>query len=433
MALDVTTLKKSFPIFEHPTDTGHRLVYLDSAASSQKPRSVLWAMEAYYEGHNANVHRGVYALAEEATAAYEAARVAVARFIGAPSARSVIFTKNATEGINLVAHSWGRNLPRSGGRSGPGLPRSGGGSGPGLGPGDAILLTEMEHHANLVPWLMLAEERGVELRYLPVDDDGRLDLSDLDRRLDGVRLVGVTAASNVLGTINPVRQIADAAHAVGALVLVDAAQSVPHMPTRVEDLGCDFLVFSGHKMCGPTGIGVLWGREELLESMPAFLGGGEMILDVRLDGWMPNGLPLKFEAGTPPIAEAVGLGAAVAWLDELGMDAVRGHEMALTSYAMTTLADRLGAELHVFGPTDPAERGGVVSFSYKGIHPHDISQVLDQSGVCVRAGHHCAKPLMRRLGVGATARASFYVYNDEADVDVLADALVAASDLFAPA
>jgi cysteine desulfurase/selenocysteine lyase len=411
VALDVTTLKKSFPIFDRP-ELGHPLVYLDSAASSQKPRSVLWAMEAYYEGHNANVHRGVYALAEEATAAYEAARVAVARFIGAPSARSVIFTKNATEGINLVAHSFGRRR---------------------LGPGDAILLTEMEHHANLVPWLMLAEDLGVELRYLPVTDDGRLDLSDLDRRLDGVRLVGVTAASNVLGTINPVRQIADAAHAVGAVVLVDGAQSVPHMPTRVEELGCDFLVFSGHKMCGPTGIGVLWGREELLESMPAFLGGGEMILDVRLDGWLPNGLPLKFEAGTPPIAEAVGLGAAVAFLDELGMDAVREHEMTLTSYALSTLGERLGDDLHVFGPAEPADRGGVMSFTYNGIHPHDISQVLDQSGVCVRAGHHCAKPLMRRLGVGATARASFYVYNDEADVDRLGDALVAASDLFAPA
>jgi cysteine desulfurase/selenocysteine lyase len=416
VALDVSTLKKSFPIFDRPCgvgDTaGHRLVYLDSAASSQKPRSVLWAMEAYYEGHNANVHRGVYALAEEATAAYEAARVAVARFIGAPSARSVIFTKNATEGINLVAHSFARRR---------------------LGPGDAILLTEMEHHANLVPWLMVAEELGVELRYLPVTDDGRLDLSDLDRRLDGVRLVGVTAASNVLGTINPVRQIADAAHAAGAVVLVDGAQSVPHMPTRVEELGCDFLVFSGHKMCGPTGIGVLWGREELLESMPAFLGGGEMILNVRLDGWLPNGLPLKFEAGTPPIAEAVGLGAAVAFLDELGMDAVREHEMTLTSYALSTLAERLGDDFHVFGPADPADRGGVMSFTYNGIHPHDISQVLDQSGVCVRAGHHCAKPLMRRLGVGATARASFYVYNDEADVDSLGDALVAASDLFAPA
>nr|MDQ6947984.1 aminotransferase class V-fold PLP-dependent enzyme [Actinomycetota bacterium] len=245
--------------------------------------------------------------------------------------------------------------------------------------------------------------------------------------------VAVTAASNVLGTINPVRRLADAAHAVGAVVLVDGAQSVPHMPTRVDDLGCDFLVFSGHKMCGPTGIGVLWGREDLLESMPPFLGGGEMILDVRLDGWLPNELPWKFEAGTPPIAEAVGLGAAVAWLDDLGMAAVRAHEVALTAYALTTLADRLGDELRVFGPADPALRGGVVSFAYKGIHPHDLSQVLDQSGVCVRAGHHCAKPLMRRLGVGAAARASFYVYNDETDVDILGDALVAASDLFAPA
>jgi len=411
VALDVTTVRKSFPIFEGD-ETGNRLVYLDSAASSQKPRPVLWAMEDYYEHHHANVHRGVYALAEEATAAFEDSRRAVARFIGAPSSRSVIFTKNATEAINLVAHSFARKR---------------------LGPGDAILLTEMEHHANLVPWLMLAEEKGVELRYLPIDDEGRLDLTDLDRLLDGVALVAVTAASNVLGTINPVRRLADAAHAVGAVVLVDGAQSVPHMPTRVDDLGCDFLVFSGHKMCGPTGIGVLWGREDLLESMPPFLGGGEMILDVRLDGWLPNELPWKFEAGTPPIAEAVGLGAAVAWLDDLGMAAVRAHEVALTSYALTTLADRLGDELRVFGPTDPALRGGVVSFAYKGIHPHDLSQVLDQSGVCVRAGHHCAKPLMRRLGVGSTARASFYVYNDETDVDILGDSLVAASDLFAPA
>ncbi len=425
MALDVTAVRKEFPIFdpapagadpaprsEGRPGPGRRLVFLDSAASSQKPRSVLWAMQDYYEHHHANVHRGVYALAEEATATYEAARSAVARFIGAPSPRGVIFTKNATEAINLVAHSWGRSR----------LPE-----------GKAILLTEMEHHANLVPWLMLAEERGVELRYLRVDDEGYLDLTDLDRLLDGVGLVGVTGASNVLGTLNPIRRLTDAAHAVGAVVLVDGAQLVPHMTTRVADLGCDFLAFSGHKMCGPTGIGVLWGREELLESMPAFLGGGEMIRDVRLDGWLPNELPWKFEAGTPPIAEAVGLGAAVAWLDDLGMDAVREHEVALTSYALATLAERHGDALRVFGPTDPAGRGGVVSFTYNDIHPHDLSQVLDQAGVCVRAGHHCAKPLMRRLGVGATARASFYVYNDEADVDTLSDALVAASDLFAPA
>jgi len=411
MALDVAGIRNEFPILCH-TEAERRLVFLDSAASSQKPRAVLDAMDDYYECHHANVHRGVYALAEEATAAYEAARLAVARFIGAPSPRGVIFTKNATEAINLVAHSFGRARLRA---------------------GDAVLLTEMEHHANLVPWLMLAEERGVELRYLRIDDQGQLDLTDLDRLLDGVRLVAVTAASNVLGTLNPVRRLTDAAHAAGAVVLVDGAQFVPHMTTRVADLGCDFLAFSGHKMCGPTGIGVLWGREDLLDSMPAFLGGGEMIRDVRLDGWSPNDLPWKFEAGTPPIAEAVGLGAAVAWLDNLGMDAVREHEVALTSYALATLAERHGDALQVFGPADPTQRGGVVSFTYNDIHPHDLSQVLDQAGVCVRAGHHCAKPLMRRLGVGATARASFYVYNDEADVDALSDALLAATDLFAPA
>jgi cysteine desulfurase/selenocysteine lyase len=291
----------------------------------------------------------------------------------------------------------------------------------------------MEHHANLVPWLMLAEERGVELRFLPVDSDGRLVLSDLERLLDGVGLVGVTAMSNVLGTLNPVREIADAAHAAGAVVLVDGAQYVPHLPTRVAELGCDFLAFSAHKMCGPTGIGVLWGREELLDAMPAFLGGGEMIRDVRLDGWLPNELPWKFEAGTPPIAEAVGLGAAVDYLNELGMDAVREHEIELTTYALRSLAERHGDDLRVYGPTDPVARGGVVSFTFGGIHPHDLSQVLDQAGVCIRAGHHCAKPLMRRLGVGATARASFYVYNDPSDVDALSEALLSASDLFLPA
>ena len=411
MALDVATVRKDFPIFDRGPDDPP-LVFLDSAASSQKPRSVLWAMEDYYEHHHANVHRGVYALAERATAAYEAARASVARFIGAPSSREVVFTKNATEAINLVAHSWARRR---------------------LGPNDAVLLTEMEHHANLVPWLMLAEESGVELRFLPVDERGQLVLTDLDRLLDGVGLVGITAMSNVLGTLNPVRQIADAAHASGAVVLVDGAQYVPHLPTRVSDLGCDFLAFSSHKMCGPTGIGVLWGREDLLDAMPAFLGGGEMIRDVRLDGWLPNELPWKFEAGTPPIAEAVGLGAAVEYLSALGMDAVREHEIALTAYALRSLSERHGDDLTIFGPSDPEARGGVVSFTYKGIHPHDLSQVLDQAGVCVRAGHHCAKPLMRRLGVGATARASFYVYNDPSEVDALSEALLSASDLFLPA
>jgi cysteine desulfurase / selenocysteine lyase len=409
MKLDVARVKKDFPILDRELD-GHRLVFLDSAASSQKPRAVLDAMDHYYATTHANVHRGVYTIAEEATAAYEGVRGQVARFIGAPSPRGVVFTKNATEAINLVAHSYGRGR---------------------LAPGKAVLLTEMEHHANLVPWLMLREERGVELRFLPVDDDGRLVLDDLDRQLEGVGLVAVTAMSNVLGTLNPVARIAAAAHAAAAVVLVDAAQSVPHAVTDVEALGCDFLAFSAHKMCGPTGIGVLWGREELLEAMPAFLGGGEMIRDVRLDRWIPNDIPWKFEAGTPPIAEAIGLGAAIEYLTELGMDAVREHERALTAHALSTLADRHGDDLRVFGPPDPNERGGVVSFTFRDIHPHDLSQVLDSSGVCIRAGHHCAKPLMRRYGVGATARASFYVYNDEADVQALSDGLVAAAEIFA--
>ena len=410
VTLDVAAVRKDFPILDREV-AGHRLVYLDSAASSQKPRAVLDAMDRYYECSHANVHRGVYTLAESATAAYERARATVARFIGAPSSRGVVFTKNATEAINLVASVWSR----SGGKRG------------------AVLLTEMEHHANLVPWLMLREERGVELRFVPVGDDGRLVLDDLDRLLDGVGLVSLTAMSNVLGTINPVRRIADAAHAAGALVLVDGAQYVAQLPTDVVALGCDFLAFSGHKMCGPTGIGVLWGREEHLERLPAFLGGGEMIRDVRLDGWLPNDIPWKYEAGTPPIAEAIGLAAAVDYLTGLGVDQVRRHEQSVTAYAMATLAERFGADFTVHGPADPHDRGGVLSFAYGGIHPHDLSQVLDSSGICIRAGHHCAKPLMRRLGVGATARASFYLYNDEADVDALVEGLVAASDLFLPA
>jgi cysteine desulfurase/selenocysteine lyase len=408
MTFDVARVKKDFPILDREPG-GHRLVFLDSAASSQKPRAVLDAMDHYYVTTHANVHRGVYAIAEEATAAFESVRDRVARFIGAPSSRGVIFTKNATEAINLVAHSYGRSC---------------------LAPGQAVLLTEMEHHANLVPWLMLREERGTELRFLPIDDDGRLVLDDLDRLLDGVGLVSVTAMSNVLGTLNPIARITEAAHAAGAVVLVDGAQSVPHSITDVVALGCDFLVFSAHKMCGPTGIGVLWGRDDLLAAMPAFLGGGEMIRDVRLDGWTANELPWKFEAGTPPIAEAVGLGAAIDYLDDLGMDAVRAHEVALTAHAMAVLNDRHGDDLRIFGPADPAARGGVLSFTYRDIHPHDLSQVLDSTGVCVRAGHHCAKPLMRRLGVGSTARASFYVYNDEADVDALSDGLLAAAEMF---
>ena len=406
--LDVDAIKKDFPILGREVH-GRRLVYLDSAASSQKPRQVIEAMDRFQEHSYANVHRGVYQVAVEADDAFEAARTAVARFIGAPTDRSVVFTKNVTESINLVAHSWGRAN---------------------LGPGDAVLLTEMEHHANLVPWLMLAEERGVELRYLPVGDDGTLELTDLERLIDGVGLVSVTAMSNVLGTLNPIERLAAAAHAHGALLCVDAAQWVPHLPTDVAAWDADFVGFTGHKLLGPTGIGVLWAREELLEDMPPFLGGGAMIRDVRLDGFTPNEIPWKFEAGTPPITEAVGLHAAVDYLSAIGMEQVRAHEVALTGYALRTLTERFGDDITIHGPAEPAQRGGVLSIAYRDVHPHDLSQVLDQHGVCVRAGHHCAKPLMRRFGVGATARASLYLYNDEADVDALADALDATSSVF---
>ncbi len=405
--LDVERIRKDFPIYD--TFAGKPFVFLDSAASSQKPRAVLDAMTDYYETTHANVHRGVYAIAEHATAMYEGSRSKVASFIGASSSSEIIFAKNVTETLNLVAQSWGRAN---------------------LGPGDAILLTEMEHHANIVPWLMLAEQIGFELRYLGITSDGLLDLSDLDAKLDGVKLVGLTAMSNVLGTLTPVRQIADAAHAAGAVVVVDAAQFTPHLHTNVHQLGADFLGFTGHKMLGPTGIGVLWGKAELLDAMPPFLGGGDMIRDVRLDGFTPNELPWKFEAGTPPIAEAIGLSSAIDELQRYSLDAIRAHEIQVTGYAIKTLGERFGDDFIVHGPLDPTMRGGVLSFAFKGIHPHDISQVLDQSGVCVRAGHHCAKPLMRRLGVGATARASFYVYNNEDDVDALADALVTVADLF---
>jgi cysteine desulfurase/selenocysteine lyase len=408
--LDTAAVKKDFPVLAQ-TVHGNRLVYLDSAASSQHPQAVLDAMDDYYATTHANVHRGVYALAEEADRRYEAARIGVGRFLQAPNPDvEVLFVKNATEAINMVASTWGRANLRQ---------------------GDAVLLTDMEHHANLVPWLMLAEERGLELRWIGLGDDYRLDLSDLDRLVDGVKLVACTTMSNVLGTIPDFARIAEAAHAAGAVVVADAAQSVPHLPTDIAALGCDFLAFSAHKMLGPTGIGVLWGRAELLEAMPPFLGGGGMIRDVRRDGFSPNVLPWKFEAGTPPIAEAVGLAAAVGYLENLGMDRVRAHEVSLVSYALDTLRKRFGDDLRVFGPPAGPDRGGVLSLAYRDVHPHDLSQVLDQAGVCVRAGHHCAKPLMRRLGVPATARASFYVYNDESDVDALADALESAGTLFA--
>jgi cysteine desulfurase/selenocysteine lyase len=410
-ALDPVAVRKDFPIFSEQRPDGRPLVYLDSASSAQKPQSVLDAMDSLYSTSYANVHRGVYQLGAEATERFEGARRTVARFLGAPSERGVIFTKNVTEAMNLVARTWGVAN---------------------LGPGDVVVLTDMEHHANIVPWLMLAEERGIELRWIGLDEDHRLDLSNLEQLCAGAKLVSVTAMSNVLGTITPVRQIADAAHAAGALCMVDGAQWSPHLPTDVIEMGCDLYGFTGHKVLGPTGIGVLWGREDLLESMPAFLGGGEMIRDVRKDGWTPNEIPWKFEAGTPPIAEAVGLAAGIDYLEGLGMDAVRDHEIALTTYALDTLGARLGDAIRIHGPADPAARGGVLSFELDGVHPHDVSQLLDERGVCVRAGHHCAKPLMRVLGVGATARASLYVYNDTTDVDALADALVATREFFAP-
>ena len=408
--LEVTALRKEFPLLQQESH-GKRLVYLDSASSSQRPRAVLDAMDHYYETTHANVHRGVYAIAEEATRQFEMARKATGRFINAPRPDvEIVFTKNATEALNLVAHSYGRHL----------LPK-----------GKAILLTELEHHANIVPWLMLAAERGVELRYIPVGEDYRLDLSDLDRLVDGVGLVGISSMSNVLGTINDLAPVLEAAHAAGAVVVVDASQLVPHRSLDVRALGVDFLAFTGHKMLGPTGIGVLWGREDLLDAMPPFLGGGEMIRDVRLDGFTPNELPWKFEAGTPPIAEAIGLHAAIGFLESVGMDRVAAHETQLTSRAIELLTERHGDDLKIFGPTsDPARRGGVLSFGFRDLHAHDLAQVLDAEGICVRAGHHCAKPLMRRLGVTATARASFYLYNGEDDIEALSDALDVAAAFF---
>jgi len=400
--IDVEVTRKDFPLLSR-TVHDRPIVYLDSASSSLQPRQVLAAMDHYYETTHANVHRGVYATAERATELYEGARLKVGRFIGAPQPeREIVFTKNATEALNLVANSWGRaNLQH----------------------GDVVVLTEMEHHANLVPWLMLAESIGLELRYLPVDGDGRLDLADLDQLLEGAKVLAITAMSNVLGTINPVPTIAEAAHRAGAVVVVDGAQSVPHLVTDVTTLGADFLAFSAHKMQGPTGIGVLWARAELLDAMPPFLGGGGMIRDVSLTGFGPAEPPWRFEAGTPPIAEAVGLTAAVDYLGGVGMERVVAHERLLTAYAIEALHERLGPDLTIFGPPAGGDRGGVLSLAYRDVHAHDLAQVLDQFGVCVRPGHHCAKPLMRRLGVAATARASIALYNDERDIDTLIEGL----------
>ena len=408
--LDVDRIKSDFPILERE-ERGKPLVYLDSASSSQKPTVVIDALSQVYREQYANVHRGVYRLAEATTAAFEAGRARVARYLNARSAHEVVFIKNVTEAINLVAHAWGRaNLVS----------------------GDAVVLTHMEHHANVVPWLMLAEERGIELRWIPLTPEYRLDLTDLDALLEGAKLLSLTSMSNVLGTRNEIRPLADAAHRAGALVLVDAAQTAPHFGVDVQAWDADFVGVTGHKMLGPTGIGALWARAELLEGMPPFLGGGEMISDVRVDGFTPNDVPWKFEAGTQPIAEVIGWHTAIDYLEHVGLDAIQHHERELTGYALRALDERFEGRLQVYGPHDTEGRGGVISFLFDGIHAHDISQVLDEDGVCVRAGHHCAKPLMRVLGVPATTRASFYLYNDRSDVDALVQSLATAEKFFAP-
>ncbi len=403
---DIRALRCEFPILQQEIN-GRPLAFLDSAASSQKPRRVLECLDDYYRRYNANVHRGIYKLSEAATFAYERARGKVARLIGATSTREVVFTRNATEAVNLVATAWGSTNVH---------------------PGDRILLTMMEHHSNIVPWQMLAQRTGAVLDYLPLDGHGRLVLDDLDQLLtEQTRMVALTHQSNVLGTVNPVCLIADRAHAVGALVLVDGAQSVPHMPVNVADLGADFLVFSGHKMCGPTGIGVLWGRYALLDAMPPFLGGGSMIKVVELQQSSYADVPARFEAGTPAIGEAIALGAAIDFLTSIGLDTIERHERELVNYAMERLAQVEG--LTIYGPP-AAERGAVVAFTLRGVHPQDIAAFLDNEGVAVRSGHHCTQPLHRWLDVSATARASFYLYNIPEEIDRLVVGIERARRLF---
>jgi cysteine desulfurase/selenocysteine lyase len=405
---DVLAIRREFPILQQEVN-GKRVAFLDSGASSQKPRTVIDCLEDYYRRYNANVHRGVYKFSEEATFAYERARGKVARFIGARSHREIVFTRNTTEALNLVAYAWG---------------------GANLRPGDRILLTIMEHHSNIVPWQMLAQRTGATLDYIGIDGEGRLRLEELDQKLtERTRIVALTHQSNVLGTINPVRLIADRAHAVGAVVVVDGAQSVPHMPVNVQELGCDFLAFSGHKMCGPTGIGVLWGRRELLEAMPPFLGGGSMIKVVELEQSTYADIPARFEAGTPAIGEAIALGEACDFLSSVGMEAIHRHECDLLGYALDRLAGVEG--LRIYGPNGTELRGGAVSFTLEGVHPHDVAAILDGEGVAVRAGHHCTQPLHRLLDVPATTRASFYIYNTHEEVDRLAAGLEKAKRLFA--
>ena len=406
---DPSALRADFPILSAPTHSGRPLVYLDSASSSQKPRVVLEAMDTYYREYNANVHRGIYEIGERATAAYEEARARTAGFIGASDPRQIVFTRNATEAINLVAYSWGRQN---------------------IGRGDAIVLTEMEHHANLVPWQLLVQEKDGDLEFIPITDDGilRLDVLEVLLRLKP-KLVAFTHVSNTLGTINPVAEMVEMAHAAGALVLVDGAQAVPHVPVDVEALGVDFYAFSGHKMLAPMGSGALWARRELLESMPPFLAGGEMIREVHLRRSDWNDIPWKFEAGTPAVGDAIGLGVAAEYLGALGMDRVRVHERDLVAYALAALRQAV-QDIELYGPLDPDLRGGVIPFNLPGIHPHDVAQILDRFGIAVRAGHHCTMPLHERLDLAATARASFSVFSTTDDIDALAAGLVEVERVF---
>lgn len=408
MSFDVARIRQDFPILAERIND-KPLVYLDSANSSQKPQQVISAMSQFMEHAYGPTNRSAYQLAAHATDLYEGARAKVAKFINAKSPSEVVFTKNATESLNLIVRSWATAN---------------------MSAGDVVVLTHMEHHANIVPWHMLAAEKGIVLRWVPLTADGLLDLSQLDQLLTGAKAFSFTAMSNVLGTINPVKELIDAAHRHGAIAIVDGCQSVPHMPTDVQALGADFLAFSSHKMVGPTGIGMLWGREEFLDAMPPFLGGGNMIADVKLDGFTCAELPAKFEAGTQPIIEAVGLAAAVDYLTAIGMNAVRQHEMDITRYALDTLTERFGDDIVIHGSRNVEVRGATISFAYRDVHPHDVSQVLDQHNVCVRAGHHCAKPLMKLLGSNATVRASFYLYNTNSEVDALCDALSEAGDFF---
>jgi len=405
---DVDEIRAEFPVLGREIRPGVRLIYMDSAATSQKPHAVIDAERQVYEQYNANIHRGIHQLAEEATAAYEAARDRIQAFIGAASRREIIFTRNTTESINLLAFSWGRAN---------------------LGPADTIILTEMEHHSNLVPWQMLASEIGFTIRYIPVDDQGMLDQASFRAFLKHEpRLLGITHMSNMLGTINPIAEMTALAHQAGALVLIDAAQSVPHMPVDVQALDADFLAFSGHKMCGPTGIGVLYGKEAFLEAMPPFMGGGDMIKRVSLEAFSSNDLPYKFEAGTPAIAQAVGLGAAVEYLEGIGMQSIYDHEQSLTAYALERLEEV--PFVRVYGPA-VEHKGGVMSFTFEGVHPHDIAQILDRNGIAVRAGHHCAMPIHERYQIPASTRASFYLYNQRSEIDRLVEGLYEVRGIFA--